>query len=212
VVSSARTAAGSARALSAVALGQLGAELSAFGLCGQGVGGGARWCQAARCVAADAEGVRQDLSIAESQLRDYQARLGKPFLHDAYLSELTNLRDQLKSGLSATAPTQADEAGAGVSKLADRIKSLKAANTIEATPQRVRQKQSTAEEPVTARIRRRTEASAASDQEIESDAASGKMAGPARESVHDSSAKPPMTFPERIAMERQRKDQEPRMS
>ena len=35
--------------------------------------------------------VRQDLAIAESQLRDYQARLGKPFLHDAYLSELTSL-------------------------------------------------------------------------------------------------------------------------
>ena len=44
--------------------------------------------------------VRQDLAIAESQLRDYQARLGKPFLHDAYLSELTTLRDQLKAGLS----------------------------------------------------------------------------------------------------------------
>jgi hypothetical protein len=27
--------------------------------------------------------VQQDLSIAEAQLRDYQARLGKPFLHDA---------------------------------------------------------------------------------------------------------------------------------
>ena len=47
--------------------------------------------------------VRQDLAIAESQLRDYQARLGKPFLHDAYLSELTSLRDQLKAGLSGAA-------------------------------------------------------------------------------------------------------------
>ena len=46
--------------------------------------------------------VRQDLAIAESQLRDYQARLGKPFPHDAYLAELTTLRDQLKAGLSAT--------------------------------------------------------------------------------------------------------------
>ncbi len=52
--------------------------------------------------------VRQDLSIAESQLRDYQARLGKPFLHDVYLSELTSLRDQLKAGLSATAQMQGD--------------------------------------------------------------------------------------------------------
>ena len=34
---------------------------------------------------------RQDLAIAEAQLRDYQARLGKPFPHDAYLAELTGL-------------------------------------------------------------------------------------------------------------------------
>jgi hypothetical protein len=37
--------------------------------------------------------VRQDLAITKSHLRDYQARLGKPFLHDPYLSELTGLRD-----------------------------------------------------------------------------------------------------------------------
>ena len=53
--------------------------------------------------------VRQDLAIAESQLRDYQARLGKPFPHDAYLSELTGLRDQLKAGLSATAQIAGDD-------------------------------------------------------------------------------------------------------
>ena len=51
--------------------------------------------------------IRQDLAIAESQLRDYQARLGKPFLHDGYLSELTGLRDQLKAGLSASAQVKA---------------------------------------------------------------------------------------------------------
>ena len=56
--------------------------------------------------------VRQDLTIAESQLRDYQARLGKPFLHDAYLSELTGLRDQLKAGLSASAPASGSEPAA----------------------------------------------------------------------------------------------------
>src|SRR6202011_6031802 len=46
--------------------------------------------------------VRQALPIAESQLLDYQGGLRKPFHHDAYLSELTSLRDQLKAGLSAT--------------------------------------------------------------------------------------------------------------
>ena len=56
------------------------------------------------------ERTRQDLSLAESQLRDYQARLGKPFLLDAYLSELTTLRDQLKAGLSVTAQAQPDDA------------------------------------------------------------------------------------------------------
>src|SRR5262249_11382912 len=41
--------------------------------------------------------VRQDLAIAESQLRDYRERLGKPFSHEAYPSELTTLRRPLKA-------------------------------------------------------------------------------------------------------------------
>jgi hypothetical protein len=47
--------------------------------------------------------LQRDLGIAQSQLRDYHARLGKHFLHDTYLSELTTLRDQLKVGLSGAA-------------------------------------------------------------------------------------------------------------
>ena len=39
----------------------------------------------------DATPRRQDLAIAEGQLRDYEARLGRPFPHDAYLAELTDL-------------------------------------------------------------------------------------------------------------------------
>jgi hypothetical protein len=100
----------------------------------------------------------QDLAIAQAQLRDYQARLGKPFLHDAYLLELTGLRDQLKAGLTAAAELQADATRSTTSQLAERIKALKSANTIEATPQRERHKQSSAVAPITARIRRRTEA------------------------------------------------------
>ncbi|HUY34290.1 MAG TPA: hypothetical protein VMV69_16200 [Pirellulales bacterium] len=102
-------------------------------------------------------GVRQDLTIAESQLRDYHARLGKPFPHDAYLAELTGLRDQLKAGLSATGHESGKEEGPSVSELAGKIKTLKSAQSIEATPRRARQKHSTAEEPVTARIRKRQE-------------------------------------------------------
>ena len=36
------------------------------------------------------------LTLAEGQQRDYQTRLGSPFAHAAYISELTSLRDQLK--------------------------------------------------------------------------------------------------------------------
>jgi cell pole-organizing protein PopZ len=71
---------------------------------------------------------------------------------------------------------QGDEAGPSVSDLAERIKALKAANTIEAMPQRARQKQSSAEEPVTARIRRKTEALPASDSAIDPDAAASPIA------------------------------------
>ena len=112
---------------------------------------------------ADCDRVRQDLAIAQSQLRDYQARLGKPFLHDAYLLELTGLRDQLKAGLSAAAELQADATRPTASQLAERIKALKSAHTIDATPQRERQKHSSAEEPITARIRRRVETFSASE-------------------------------------------------
>jgi hypothetical protein len=115
----------------------------------------------------DCDRVRQDLGIAESQLRDYQARLGKTFPHEAYLSELTTLRDLLKGCLSGANP----EPQLGAAELADRIKALKAAHTIEATPQRAGKRPCSAEEPVTARIRRRAETSAASDPAGESDSA-----------------------------------------
>ena len=147
----------------------------------------------------DCDRVRQDLSIAEAQLRDYQARLGKPFVHDAYLTELTGLRDQLKAGLSSTAHQSDKEEGPCASDLAEKIKSLKAANSIEASPQRIRQKHSTAEEPITARIRRRVESLPVSDSAKEADAI--PVAGTAPQS--------PMTFQERLAYERQSKSDGP---
>jgi hypothetical protein len=156
--------------------------------------------------------VRQDLTIAESQLRDYQARLGKPFLHDGYLSELTGLRDQLKAGLSASAHASGSEPAASVSELAEKIKALKAANTIEGTPQRARQKHSTAEEPITARIRRRAAGNAASDEVVEHDAASDAGQSVPPESPQNSSIKPLATFQERIEMERQCEDRQPSLS
>jgi N12 class adenine-specific DNA methylase len=105
------------------------------------------------------DAARQDLAIAQGQLRDHQARLGKPFPHDGYLSELTDLRDQLRAGLSQSAPEPGAEP-VPVSEIAERIKALKAAHTIEATPERTARRRLAAEEPVTARIRRRHEEAA----------------------------------------------------
>jgi N12 class adenine-specific DNA methylase len=117
--------------------------------------------------AAECARVRQDLAVAESQLRDYQARLGKPFAHDAYLTELTGLRDQLKAALSVGNTATDGDAEPDTLSLAEKIKSLKAANTVEATPHRAWQKESTAEEPVAARIRRhREQANLASEQVV----------------------------------------------
>jgi len=107
--------------------------------------------------------LRKDLDIAEAQLRDFKARLGAPFAHDSYLSELTARRDQLKAGLSRPASDPEDATQPTVSEIAEQIKALKAAHTIEATPERLaRRRSSTAEEPVTARIRRKTPAIPAS--------------------------------------------------
>jgi hypothetical protein len=149
---------------------------------------------------------RQDLAIAESQLRDYRQRLGKPFPHDRYLNELTGLRDQLKAGLSAPAYQAHDEKGPDTADLAGRIKALKAANTIEATPQRARQKQAAAEEPITARIRRRQRAEAA--EAIQPGDAAAEEA--ANDNYHAGNGNTPsLTFTERIAKERQRQSQGP---
>ena len=79
---------------------------------------------------------RKDLAIAEGQLRDYQARLGREFTHEAYLTELTALRDQLKAGLSDAKPEPGVDPAPPVAELAERIKALRAAHTIEAPPQR----------------------------------------------------------------------------
>ena len=105
--------------------------------------------------AAETLRVRQDLAVAEGQLRDYRDRLGRPFAHDGYLAALTDLRDRLKAGLSAGGRPAGDEEGPDAGELADRIKALKAANAVVAAPQRAGQTNATAEEPITARIRRR---------------------------------------------------------
>ena len=97
----------------------------------------------------------QDLAIAQGQLRDYEARLGQPFAHEAYLAELTDLtRPAQGRPVEAPPGTRLGAAAAGA-ELAERIKHLKAAHTIDAAPQRTAARRIAAEEPVTARIRRR---------------------------------------------------------
>jgi hypothetical protein len=100
---------------------------------------------------------QQERSIAEGQLRDYRSRLGVPFPHDAYLSQLAELRDHLRISLSEQPTGPAAEPIFDAREIASRIKRLKAANTIEDTPERTERRRIVAEEPVTARIRRRTE-------------------------------------------------------
>ncbi len=157
----------------------------------------------------ECDSVQRDLRIANSQLRDYQARLGKPFLHDTYLAELTTLRDQLKAGLSGATPEPGKQEGPSVSQVAEQIKAIKVANAIEATPQRDRHKQSSAEEPITARIRRRTETNPASDRVTEADTPTETECVHSQGSMENSSLGPPRTFQERIILERQRGDLEP---
>jgi hypothetical protein len=100
------------------------------------------------------DATRQELDIAKAQLRDHEARKGRPFAHDEYFAQLAAMRDQLKAGLSQATP----EPGASpVSELAEQIKALKAAHTIDAAPERTAVRRIAAEEPVTARIRRRNE-------------------------------------------------------
>ncbi len=114
---------------------------------------------------ADCGTAQQNLGIAQGQLRDYQARLDKPFAHEAYLQELSGLRDQLKAGLSGPAEkeTEGRPAGHAVLELAGRIKMLKDGQRVEAVPQRARQHHASAEEPITARIRRLAASPSAND-------------------------------------------------
>jgi chromosome segregation ATPase len=91
---------------------------------------------------------RHDLTIAQTQLRDYEARLGAAFSHDGYATELTELRDRLKAALANPAEHVTE-----ISALAERIKTLKASQSIEAASERhTPRAAATAAEPVTSRI------------------------------------------------------------
>ena len=82
--------------------------------------------------------VRQDLAVAEGQLRDYRVSLGKPFAVARYIEELTTLRDELRLGLSDHAPQTGDGKRPSITTLAEQIKALRAANHLDAAPDRMR--------------------------------------------------------------------------
>ncbi|HWG41138.1 MAG TPA: hypothetical protein VN688_00010 [Gemmataceae bacterium] len=102
---------------------------------------------------------RQDLTVSEAQLSDYQQRIGRSFPHEDYLKQLTILRDQLRAGLSSANTTDQ------VAELAEQIKALRSSHRIEAAPERTGQRRDAGEEPVTARIRRRAEKRVTRDSE-----------------------------------------------
>jgi N12 class adenine-specific DNA methylase len=105
----------------------------------------------ARGYGAECERSRKDLEIAQGQLRDYQGRIGQTFSHEEYLRELTSLRDRLKTALAGAEPKEGEPT---VADLAERIKGLRAGNSIEPTPERTGKRQVSAEMPVTSRILR----------------------------------------------------------
>ena len=103
----------------------------------------------------DLHDTQASLAIAQGQYRDYEARIGTPFAHAEYERELADLRDRLKLGLSEKA-AEADKES--VAELAERIKALRAAHTVEAAPERLgTRKALRAEMPVTTRIRKQIE-------------------------------------------------------
>jgi hypothetical protein len=121
-------------------------------------------------------------------------------LLDDYLTELTGLRDQLKAGLSGQNHASGDESGPDVAELADQVKALKTAHTIDASPQRPRQRHTATEEPVTVRIQRTN--AIASSQRSDSGAVFDRKTTPEVPSSTVFASKPSMTFQERLAMDR----------
>jgi len=75
---------------------------------------------------------RHDLQLGQTQLRDYEARLGVPFAQADYADRLAVLRDQLRQALSArtTAPEEAE--GPTAETLSEQIKALQAEHRVAA--------------------------------------------------------------------------------
>ena len=154
--------------------------------------------------------VRQDLAIAEVAASRLPGPPGQAFP----ARRLPGRTDHAcvtssRPAFPARPRSQATRKGRAFPNWPSRSRRSKPPTRIEATPQRDRQKHSSAEEPVTARIRRRTEAVPASDLVTESDVAPEAEGVRTQGSTQNSSLDPPRTFQERIILERQRKDDGP---
>lgn len=99
----------------------------------------------------DIRHLKAEITLKEGQLRDFDTRLGATFAHEEYASQLADLRDQLKLGLSENPP----EGLTPVAELASKIEVLRSSNMVEAAPERTVRKAVRAERPVTARIKER---------------------------------------------------------
>ncbi|RUL84040.1 hypothetical protein TsocGM_21110 [Tautonia sociabilis] len=105
------------------------------------------------------EDLGRELAVAEGQLRDYEARLGARFTHEAYMTELSGLRDELRVALAVTTGDQNGSTAASSAELARRIRELRATHAVEAAPvRREGSRVAAAERPVTTRILTRREA------------------------------------------------------
>ena len=127
--------------------------------------------------------LRAEIGLKQGQLKDYEARLGATFQHEEYASQLADLRDRLKLGLSEKAP----EGGESVAELAEKIKALRESVTVEASPERTVRKAVRAERPVTQRIKERR----AESQEVKAE----PVAPPAVETRPETAEPPALVIP-----------------
>jgi hypothetical protein len=91
------------------------------------------------------------------------ARFGAENRQERHIPLGVFLRDHLKATLAGIAPEPGNGTPPTAAEVAERIKTLKAQHTIEAAPERAGNRRLDAEEPVTARIRRRTAATPPAD-------------------------------------------------
>src|SRR5262249_19241229 len=116
---------------------------------------------------AERDQTARDISIAQGQQRDYEARLGAGFAHAGYLEELTTLRNQLEAALASNAQQVSAAPVSTVGAIVERIKTLQAAHTLDAAPQRTAPRSTaTVEEAITTRIRRREQTEPAPQPEM----------------------------------------------